>query len=115
MPLQTGEQPMQPGGEVGRTFRRNGLQVFLNTAELIQEHGFQQGGLAREMSVDGLFAHAQSFGEVIHRDTVKAVGQELLARGPEDPLPGGPIQGDFGCLRSLALHEKPLAVIPRKL
>src|SRR5262249_40232624 len=97
MPLHTYEQPVQAGGEVGRTLRRNGLQVCLNTAELFQEHGFEQGGLAREMGVDGLFAHSQSFGEGIHRDAVKAVGEEMLSRSPDDPLPDGPLEWDFGC------------------
>src|SRR5205814_4102853 len=84
---------------------RDGVQIFLDTAELVQEHGFEQGGLAREMGVDGLLAHPQSLGEVVHRDAAKAVGQEVLARGPDDPLPGGPVRGYFGCCCLLAPHD----------
>src|SRR5262249_41087369 len=105
MPLHTGEQPVQAGGEVGRALRRNGLQVCLDTAELLQEHGLQQGDLCREMRVDGLLAHPQSVGEVIHRDAVKAVGEEQLACGADDPLPGGPVDWDFECWHFPALHD----------
>src|SRR5262249_14604640 len=96
---------MQAGGEVVRTLGGNGVQVFLDTAELFQQHGFQQGGLAWEMCVDGLFAHAHFLGEVIHRDAVKTMSEEMLARGADDPLPCSAILWNSGGLQFPAGHD----------
>jgi hypothetical protein len=86
MPLHAGEELMERVQHIRRAAGRNGSEIRLNTAEFIQQHGFEKGGLAGETCIQRLFAHADFFCEIIHGNATEPVGEKVAPRRGDDPL-----------------------------
>ena len=100
------QELLEGGGKVAGGGDGDPGKIGGRVVKFVHEDGFDKLLLAGEMGVEGFFAHAQFFGEVVHGDMPEAVGEEMAARAGDDPMPGGG-GGGGRCWRDvrLAFHS----------
>jgi hypothetical protein len=77
---------MKCAGKVTCLFRKNIFQRPFDVVELLSQNAFEQIGFAREMGVEGFFAHPDFSGEIVHGDVFESVGHEMVASAGQDTL-----------------------------
>ena len=82
------EHEAERGREVDGVLGGNAGEFAVELAELGEDGGLDDLGLAVEVGVEGLLAHAEFGGEVIDRDAAEAVGEEVPPGAGDDALPG---------------------------
>ena len=75
---------MQTGGKVVAALRGGALEVGFDGTHFVADHFLEERHLAREMGVEGLFAHAQFGGEIVHGNAAETVREEIGAGAGDD-------------------------------
>jgi hypothetical protein len=80
-------------------------KVGIDASELVKDHGFHEGRLAREAGVQSFFAHSEFFRKVVHGDTAKSMSKKVASRFTDNPTTDGMPGERWGCWHRAAWHR----------